>query len=336
MPTDLRHRTTAVPLVAVTLLALLALLLLPEAASAGGAVQTTAVTSAVTTHETGEAVRWGFLIGTGLVLAVGLLLRHTVLNIVIGADKRLSTSKTIATVWTFVIAAALLALIYAEILGYGQAFEKTNASGVVGQYALLFGGPIGAAILAKTIVTQQVSKDASVKPPATKTGLSDLVANDAGETDLGDLQYVLFNFVALVFVLVTMLAHDPSGGLPHIPEVLLGLTSVSAAGYLGKKMLPNEPMTADFDPKNGGAEKDVTVKVSGLPASVKSPTRFWVKFGEEDVGFTDKGPVVGGVASLKVKAPKLEPEPADVTKLTVTVIPETGTLISAGSFEYKP
>jgi hypothetical protein len=61
-----------------------------------------------------------------------------------------------------------------------------------------------------------------------------------------------------------------------------------------------------------------------------------VKFGEEGLGLTEEVDVVGGVASVKVKAPKLDPAPAKATSLTVTVIPETGTLLTAGSFEYEP
>lgn len=198
---------------------------------------------AVEKHETGEAVRLGFLIGIGLEALVIVLLvfltRVPMSTLVVGKDKRVSTSKTVAAAWTLIVAAALLALVYADLLGHPQALSATEAAGVVGQYALLFGGPLGAAILARGIVVGQVGKNPAVKPAATSTSPSDLVLNDAGNTDLGDFQYVLFNAVALVFV-VGMLLRNPASGLPHIPEVLLGLTSVSAVGYVGKKALPNE------------------------------------------------------------------------------------------------
>ncbi len=311
----------------------LALLLLrPQVASAGGAI-----VPVQSSHETMEAVRWGFLIGLGVVLAFGALLMPTVLKVIIGADGRVSTSKTIATVWTFVVAAALLALVYADLLNHGEALKATNASGVVGQYALLFGGPLGAAILSKLIVSDQVKENAAVKPPAVSARPSDLVANDAGETDLGDLQYVLFNLVALVFVLGTMLIHEPAAGLPHIPDVLLGLTSVSAAGYVGKKMLPPGALTATIDPIRGKAEPgEVTVTVQGIPgppSATAAKAGFTVRFGSAPAKDVE-APVAKGEAVFAVSVPKIEPMPTQ--PVPVSVVTAAGAMLDAGNFEYEP
>jgi hypothetical protein len=191
-----------------------------------------------------EAVRWGFvlaLVVEGLLLLGLRLVGVRLAKLIIGDDGRVSTSKTIAVVWTFVVAAILLAIVYASFLDHSQALDATNASGVVAQYALLFGGPLGAAILAKGIVNNQVK--ANPKPPADSASAKDLVSNDVGDTDLGDFQYVMFNSVALVYVIGTLL-HDPISGVPHIPDVLLGLTSVSAVGYVGKKALPPPTVNA--------------------------------------------------------------------------------------------
>jgi hypothetical protein len=304
------------------------LLLLPGSAWAGGAS-----VPAPGGHGAMDAVRWGFVVGLVLELIFVVILKKTVLTVVIGKDGRVSTSKTIAVVWTFVVAAGLLALVYADLLNHPEPLNATNASGVVGQYALLFGGPLGAAILAKAIVTGQVNEDPSVKPPAESAALSDLVVNDAGDTDLGDLQYVLFNAVALVFVVGTLM-HAPASGLPHIPDVLLGLTSVSAAGYVGKKMLPNEPMSAELAPSKGPAEEKVIITVRGLPATTNAEAEFWVRFGPEDQGDLVKAQVAEGLAHLETKA--LNPEPLPAKPVTVTIVPEAGTLLSAGSFEYVP
>jgi phospholipase C len=184
-----------------------------------------------------HATRWGLLIGLGAVVAVlllGLAFGARISTLVIGKDHRISTSKTIAAVWTVVVAAALIGLVYANLLNHPQALDATDAGGVIGQYAVLFGGPLGAAILAKQIVTNQVTQNPGIKSRAEKPAVKDLIANDAGDTDLGDFQYVLFNLVALFYVISTLL-HTPLNGLPHIPDVLLGLTSVSAVGYVGKK-----------------------------------------------------------------------------------------------------
>jgi hypothetical protein len=206
------------------------------------------------THEAAESGRYAFLLafcalvvpsvvawyvsrsrakkrGTGT-LAVGFR------RLLVGDDNRVSTSKTAAVVWTYLIAMGLLSLVVTKWLGHPGAFNKATHSGLGGQYALLLGGPLGAAILAKGIVGSQVNADATVKP-ANQNGPrpSELIANDVGNTDLGDFQYVLFNAVAIAYFVGTLL-QSPQDGLPHMPDVLLGLTSVSAAGYVSKKALP--------------------------------------------------------------------------------------------------
>jgi hypothetical protein len=170
---------------------------------------------------------------------VGLVLPSLFLwDMLIGKDKRVSTSKTTAAVWTYLIASALLGFVVAKLIGHPQALNEIMHSGLAGQYGLLIGGPLGAAIAAKGIVTNQVTKNPAAKSTATDSpNVSQLVKNDAGETDLGDLQYVLFNFVAMVYF-VGSLVQSPAGGFPRIPDILLGLTSVSALGYVAKKALP--------------------------------------------------------------------------------------------------
>jgi hypothetical protein len=162
-------------------------------------------------------------------------------DMLVGKDKRISTSKTTAAVWTYLIASAFLGFVIAKFIGHPQALNRLMHSGLAGQYGLLIGGPLGAAIAAKGIVTRQVAKNAAAKTFATGSpNLLQLVQNDVGETDLGDFQYVLFNFVAMVYFVGT-LVQSPTDGFPHIPDILLGLTSVSALGYVTKKALPTVP-----------------------------------------------------------------------------------------------
>ncbi len=304
------------------------LILWPQVAHAAGAL------TPPSSHETGEAVRWGFLIALGAeILFVLLLGRTRVLKVIVGVDNRVSTSKTIATVWTFVVAAALLALVYADLLNHPEALEATNAGGRVGQYALLFGGPIGAAILAKAIVSQQVSEPSTAKPPAESPGLADLISNDEGETDLGDLQYVLFNTVALVFVLGTMLIHEPSLGLPHIPDVLLGLTSVAAAGYVGKKLLPPQAVTAELQTTKAKANGAVPIAMTGVTQPKGDEADFWVRFGAEDKGTIFPALVAKGVAVVPAKAAEFPVMPTSPVMVSVTT--EGGTVIDAGTFTYE-
>ncbi len=182
---------------------------------------------------------------------------------IMGADGRVSTSKTVAVAWTYSVASALLSIVIAKWMGHGHGYGEQIRHGLQGEFALLIGGPIGAAILAKGIVSTQVDNGAS-KPAASAAQAADLVTNDNGQTDLGDLQYVLFNTVALVFFFGEFLA-KPQLGLPTIPDVLLGLTSVSAVGYVAKKALPSGGLNVvKVDPPNAAAGDDVTLYVSGL------------------------------------------------------------------------
>jgi hypothetical protein len=310
-------------------------LLWPEAARAGGAMALSA--TIVPKDVASEAVRWGFLIGLGVdlaVLAIAWITNVKPLKLIVGTDNRISTSKTIATVWTLVVAAALLAFVYANTIGHPHPLEVTNQGGRVGQYALLFGGPLAAAILSKTIVGKQTDEAGGERSSGASPQLRNLIANDEGETDLGDLQYVLFNMVALIYVLTTMLLHEPANGLPHIPDVLLGLTSVSATGYVGKKLLPPPPgAAATIAPAAGAAGAPVTVTVKGVAKPSGAQATFRVLFGADDTGQTIGAPILPtGQAIFQVNAspnPAVAPLPRSVT---VTVITEGGTLLDAGEF----
>jgi len=312
--------------------ALLLVLLPPQAAHAAGALVVPP-----TEGNGGPSVRIGFLIAVGVELGLALffqfIARVDVSKVFVGTDNRISTSKTIAAVWTFVVGAALFAVVYADILDHPAALEATNAGGRVGQYAVLFGGPIGAAILSKQIVGNQVSSSQNAKTTAASPALGDLIANDEGEADLGDLQYVIFNFVALVFVLLTMLVHEPLGGLPHIPDVLLGLTSVSAAGYVGKKLLPPQPITAELVVTSGKAKTGeqaatkVPIAMTGVPKPAGAEASFWVRFGSADAGAVYQAPVsTAGAATPQADAVG---QPGEVEVLVTT---EGGAEVQAGKF----
>jgi hypothetical protein len=171
-----------------------------------------------------------------------------------------STSKTTALVWTYTIAAALASFVIARWLGHPGAFDELAHQGVDVKYALLFGGPLGAAILAKAIVSAQIDNGTGAKPPADSPSPGQLVQDDSGQADLGDLQYLLFNVVALLFFYGEIL-RVPQAGLPSMPDVLVGLTSVAAVGYVGKKALTSPGVISDVTPKAqtvGGAVKLVT------------------------------------------------------------------------------
>lgn len=204
-----------------------------------------AAATSAPTHEALEAHNWGLVIAFVVMLIPFAIWR----GIWVGKDGPLSASKTIAAVWTYVVASPLLAAVIAWLIGHHQALDATKS---VSDYAILFGGPLGAAILAKQIRVAQLNKAAAAAAAAAPPGapapapgapapaLSDLVKSPDGDDDLGNLQYLLFNIVALVYVIGSLVQH-PTHGLPNIPDVLVGLTSVSAVGYVAKKALGAAP-----------------------------------------------------------------------------------------------
>jgi hypothetical protein len=73
------------------------------------------------------------------------------------------------------------------------------------------------------------------KPTGTPA-LSDLISDDSGGTDLYDFQYVLFNILALLIVVVSFCGH-PGNGLPDMPSFLAILTGGSALTYTVNKAI---------------------------------------------------------------------------------------------------
>jgi hypothetical protein len=237
-------------------------------------------------HSALAAGRWSFafaLIGLVVLLPAALALIGVVLwavtlgevpistgglgsvlkGAVIGADNRVSTSKVVAVTWTYAVASALLSLVIAKWWGHDEGYNAQQAIGLQAEYALLVGGPLGAAILAKGIVTQQQQAGDSGKRAGSPEA-SQLVSGDNGETDFGDLQYVIFNAVALTFFFGQFF-HRPTDGLPNIPDVLLGLTSVSAVGYVSKKAIKSlAPTITKVEPPSGSPGDTVTIWGTGL------------------------------------------------------------------------
>jgi hypothetical protein len=156
----------------------------------------------------------------------------------LGADNRASTSKAVAAVWTFALVFGLLTLLYAKLMGDDAPWQALLNQGLPEEYLLLLGGPYAAAIIAK--YTNEATSAGDTKTTATETSAKDdardLIADDAGDTDLGDFQYVVFNLVALAYFLIAFL-HDPgiTAGFPALPTLLTGLALTSAGGYAAKK-----------------------------------------------------------------------------------------------------
>jgi hypothetical protein len=159
--------------------------------------------------------------------------------LVLGKDGRWSTSKVQLLAWTYAVVFGLLALIIAKWLGDAGGWDQLVNHDLQEEYLILLGGPFAAAVLAKAITTQKVENGTTQKTDAEPStdpvqGLGEVVSDDNGRTDLGDLQYFLFNLVALVYFLGTLI-FNLDDGFPDLPGLLVGLTSVSAAGYVSKK-----------------------------------------------------------------------------------------------------
>jgi hypothetical protein len=253
---------------------------------------------AVSSHVTDET-RLMLLIAFVVLGLISVL----VIDVVVGADKRLSTSKTVAAVWTYFVASSLLGFVLAKFAGFPQALETMIHSGLAGQYAVLIGGPLGAAIAAKGIVSNQVGKSSSAKTSGEGLSAGQLVQNDSEETDLGDFQYILFNVVAMVFFIGSII-QSPTHGFPRVPDILLGLTSVAAAGYVAKKALPPSEPTAKLTPTEGALGARVTLTGTNLlTAEPPANTLVAVLFGSEPANVIEKTRRADGSDAIEVDRP---------------------------------
>jgi hypothetical protein len=216
------------------------------------------------------AYGFALLVVNTVLAALIMVSRDALRHMLLGADHRLSTSKVQVAAWTYLILFALCTLM---LMGkslncpataqtgcvqirapLARAFEAFLTQGLQPSYLLLLGLPTAAAVAAKAITVTKIASAQSQGLMPAKTpdkdenrGLSDrvseLVSDDSGATDLGNLQYHLFNLLTMAWFLMTFLPHPLSPtGLPNLPATLIGLTGVSTAGYVTKKAL--EPSAA--------------------------------------------------------------------------------------------
>lgn len=94
-------------------------------------------------------------------------------------------------------------------------------------------------------------------PAAQAPKAADAITNDSGELDLVDTQYLVFNLVALIYVVGLFISRiiDKNEdvalkySLPNVPPVLLGLTSAAAATYVANKAVQkSSPRIASLNP----------------------------------------------------------------------------------------
>ena len=224
-------------------------------------------------------------------------------TVILGKDGRTSTSKTFILMWTLLLAWALVALLIAgnlhthacvppkDIDEAAKACKKVSDevgllqvgwqhflhAGLSGSYLVLLGVPAAAGVAAKGI-TQNVVSGSGYKPANTKESTNvfertaEIFSADDGTTDIGDFQYMIFNLVAAVYFVVQFVRPDGSG-LPTMPDTLLGLTSISAGLYVGKKAVTrNKPVVTAVFPQPVQANGKFTVIGEGLTVEATSPT----------------------------------------------------------------
>jgi IPT/TIG domain len=158
-------------------------------------------------------------------------------GLVMGADRRLSTSKAIAVLWTIVVGwiALATALIALTRPAAGTAWASILKS-TPDLYLVLLGGPYAAAVLSKLSVLQYTAAGRLQKTegPGTISPL-DIISDDSGNTSVYDFQYVFFNLIVAIAVVSIFAKSTGSAGFPHIPAFAAILTGGAALTYTVSK-----------------------------------------------------------------------------------------------------
>ena len=265
------------------------------------------------------------LVGAAVVLGLGWLLVAFSgwSKLVVGADGRLSTSRTITAAWTLVVAWSITTVLLIVIARSGLphcdlATDFGNKLHPLSDtYLLLLGGPFAALVLAKGITLSRLNNgslvkttnDAGIKP-------KDLVSNDSGEADLVDFQFCLFNLIALVFVVVAFAWH-PAAGLPAIPTALAGLTSASALAYTtNKAFVDNQPVINKVRVAVKAGETFGTLTIQG--ANLGSPSHTQVEWDDVHLNVSAGRP---GILTAQLTHAQMDPK----KKHTLVVRVDDGT-----------
>jgi hypothetical protein len=248
-------------------------------------------------------------------------------TVILGQDGRTSTSKAFVLLWTLLVGWALIALLIAgELVHTHACVHAANAAkacsgdevgllqvgwnhflhaGLSSSYLVLLGVPGTAAIAAKGITQAQVNgtgfKTAKPKKGSDPFGrIAEVFSADDGTTDIGDFQYVIFNLVTAVYFVSQFLNPDGTG-LPTIPGTLLGLTSVSAGVYVGKKAVTrSQPAVTGVFPLPLHDGQRFSVIGTGLTVDPAAPTEVGPQITIDGVPATA---VVASNGSLLAKAP---------------------------------
>ena len=196
-------------------------------------------------------------------VAVALLWGHSRRTahggLITGADNRYSTSKSIAVAWTVVVAWMVVSEAFIAVF---PQHPPNNFSGLLATasdlYFVFLGGPFAAAAFAKASVQSKIAQGTLTKTPGTPSG-SDLISDDNGNPDLYDFQYVLFNILALLIVIISFCGQADKG-LPDVPAFLAILTGGSALTYtVNKAIAADVPQITSVTPPNARIGDVITI-----------------------------------------------------------------------------
>jgi hypothetical protein len=247
-------------------------------------------------------------------------------GLVQGADRRTSTSKVQYLLWTFGVAFALAYIGGRALMDGDESFtcdpkippaEWVNCVPVENweMYLILLGVPAAAAVVAKGVVSYQVTSGLVQKTDATGATVADVITDDNGRADLADIQYLIFNVITFVFVAITFIR---TGTLTAVPGILLGLTSAAAATYvLNKTLQTNKPQITSVTPsvispgttitvqgKNlfpPGSDRTLTVKVGGIAAGqVRRLADDLIEVSAPS-GMSEKDPTVRAITAARIE-----------------------------------
>jgi hypothetical protein len=252
------------------------------------------------------------LIGAGAVLGLLVVVEvvaqvgaHTsfLATVILGQDNRTSTSKTFVLMWTLLVGWALTSLLIAgqiinthscvsvddlqtsikmctaqkDQVGLLQiGWHNFLTAGLSGAYLVLLGIPAAAAVAAKGITQSKADAGTLVKTSVSgkqsaAARAAQIFSADDQTTDIGDFQYVIFNVITAAYF-VTQFVAPSTQGLPTIPDTLLGLTSVSAALYVGKKAATrNQPTITGVFPSILRPGETITIIGNGLTDDPTQP-----------------------------------------------------------------
>jgi hypothetical protein len=322
-----------------------------------------------------------FLIAGGSIITFLLLVEliaqrgggNFLASVILGQDKRTSTSKTFIFMWTLLVGWALVSmLVVGELISIhgcvgslttaSQVTAATSAcgkindqvglmqigwhnflvSGLSGGYLVLLGVPASAAVAAKAI-TQ--SKDNSGAAPKLTAGddqkkvaarVAQIFSADDGTTDIGDFQYMIFNLVTATFFVAEFVRPSPQG-LPTIPDTLLGLTGVSAALYVGKKAATRtQPTITGIFPSIMQAGATAVITGSGLTPDSGAPA---VRVTEVSINGKDAGvpqlDLIAGTVTVTVPA-GLVPAGGPAISGTVQVLTAYGAVTPGFTVQLAP